>query len=306
MKNKLLGTGILALLMGSCTVVYQARPEDSYTRNNTSQYDDSYYNQPTQDDLDGYDQDWDADTSASAEPKIDFNSGSYDNGYVYNPAYFGSNFYAGNPFWGLGLYGGFGWGYPGGWGAYSPWGWGMGIGYGWGGYYGWGSIYSGWGGAFGWPGYYGNWGYPWGWGGYYSGWGYSPYVINRAVRNTNIVRRDGKTLVTTAGNRYGSNTSSIRRDMNVSNTRGVRSFEPARTGNTVRRDYSQQGRSYVPERATQPSSRSYAPTRTYTAPERSYSAPAPSYSAPARSSAPVRSSGGGGGGRSSGGGGGRR
>ena len=75
MKNKLLTAGILSLLLGSCTVVYQARPEDSYARNNQAQYNtnDQYYQG---DDLDGYDESWDADTSAGEEPKIDFNSGA--------------------------------------------------------------------------------------------------------------------------------------------------------------------------------------------------------------------------------------
>ena len=302
MKNKLLTVGILSLLLGSCTVVYQARPEDSYARNNTTQYNNDQYYQG--DDLDGYDESWDADTSAGEEPKIDFNSGAYDNGYVYNPAYFGANFYAGNPFWGLGLYSGWGWG------GYSPWGWGIGIGYGWGGYYGWGSIYTGWGGAFGWPGYYGGyWGYPYyGWGGYYGGgWGYSPYVVRRATRTTNLVRRDGQTFA--ARNTANRWSSSSLRDMNVRNTRGTRSYQPSirdarasrgaytpnrsirsnspiRNGNVIRRN--------TPVRRSVPS-RSTAPTRSYSPPTRSYSPPTRSYSPPTRSySPPVRSGGGGG------------
>lgn len=304
MKNKLLTIGIVSLLMGSCTVVYQARPEDSYARNNSSQYSDQYGDPYYQeDDMDGYDESWDADTSAGEEPKIDFNSGAYDNGYVYNPAYFGANFYAGNPFWGLGLYNGWGWGSPWGWGSYSPWGWGIGIGYGWGGYYGWGSIYTGWGGAFGWPGYYGGyWGYPYyGWGGYYGGWGYSPYVVRRATRHSNLVTRDGKTFArTTSANRWAS---SNMRDMNVRNTRGVRSYQPSirdvsnsrsRYGSGSNRSYSQPRNSNVIRR-TAPVRRSTSPSRSYTPsrssmPTRSYSPPTRSYSPPARSSAPSRSS----------------
>jgi len=298
MKNKLLTVGIVSLLLGSCTVVYQARPEDSYARNNSAQYNNQAQNSPYYqgDDMDGYDESWDADTSAGEEPKIDFNSGAYDNGYVYNPAYFGANFYAGNPFWGLGLYSGWGWGSPWGWGAYSPWGWGIGIGYGWGGYYGWGSIYTGWGGAFGWPGYYGGyWGYPaYGWGGYYGGWGYSPYIVRRATRHSNLVSRDGKTFArTTSANRWASS-----RDMNVSNTRGVRSYQPTirDASGSTRSRYSPATRDYSQSRGNNTIRRT-APTRSYTPPTRSYTPPTRSYSPPTRSySPPVRSSGGGGGG----------
>lgn len=306
MKTKLLTVGILALIMGSCTVVYQARPEDNYARNNPAQYNnsDQYYNPYDQgDDLDGYDESWDADTSAGEEPKIDFNSGAYDNGYVYNPAYFGANFYAGNPFWGLGLYSGWGWGSPWGWGGYSPWGWGIGIGYGWGGYYGWGSIYTGWGGFYGWPGYYGGyWGYPYYGGGYYGGgWGYSPYIVRRATRHSNLVTRDGKTFArTTTANRWASN-----RDMNVSNTRGVRSYQPSiRDVSNSRSSYGATNRTYSQSREgntirrTTPTTRSYTPsTRSYTPSTRSYTPPTRSYTPATRSySAPSRSSGGGGGG----------
>lgn len=319
MKAKLLTGGILALLMSSCTVVYQARPGSGYASNN-AQYPDQYYDPYQGDDLDGYDQSWDADTSAGEEPKIDFNSNAYDNGYVYNPAYFGANFYAGNPFWGLGLYSGWGWGTPWGWGSYSPWGWGIGIGYGWGGYYGWGSIYTGWGGYYGWPGYGGYWGYPYyGWGGgYYGGWGYSPYIVRRATRHSNLVTRDGQTFVrTSAANRWASG-----RDMNVSNTRGVRSYRPSirQVSNNQRsydRRYSPTNRSYTEPRnsnvirRTTPTRTYQTPpsrTRSYTPPTRSYSPPARSYtpsrsSAPTRSySPPARSGGGGGATRSTGGG----
>lgn len=103
--------------------MYQATPGQDYAYNNRNSNSYQQQQQQQQDDQgynnDGYSDDWDADTSASPEPKIDFNNNAYDDGYVYNPAYFGSNFYAGNPFWGLGLYGGWNsWG----WNDYYPFG----------------------------------------------------------------------------------------------------------------------------------------------------------------------------------------
>ncbi|ANI89120.1 hypothetical protein A9P82_07345 [Arachidicoccus ginsenosidimutans] len=315
MKHKILGIGVLSLLMGSCTVVYQGVPGQDGVAINTPQQSQQYgYGQQQYSDNesnDGYSDDWDADTSASAEPKIDFNSGAYDDGYVYDPAYFNSNFYAGNPFWGLGIYAGWGWD-PWFGGGFYPWGWGIGVGYGWGGYYGWGSIYSGWG------GYYG-WGYPYyGWGGYYGGghhWGYAPYVVNRHV---NFQRRGGTTATGASLARSGRSYAVNNRDFNISNTRGQRAYNPTSRSNSfglANRNYSygnSRVRSYTaPNRSysTQSSSNNYystpsrsysVPSRTYSAPSRSYSAPSRSYSAPSRSySAPSRSYGGGG--RSSGG-----
>lgn len=299
MKNNLLLVGIVSLMLGGCTVVYQSAPGQDYAYNNSSP---SYQDQQQQDnqeysDDDGYSDDWDADTSASPEPKIDFNSGAYDDGYVYNPSYFGSNFYAGNPFWGLGLYGGWdSWG----WNGYSPFGWGLGVGYGWGGYYGWGSIYSSWGGIYGWPGYYG-WGYN-RWGGYYGGyhnWGYAPYIVTRAQRHTVLTRRGE--VVNPSASAYARNSSSrlVARDMNLSNTRGVRAYAPVERSNNI---YNSNNRSYTPSTRgnrvyTRPDTRSYspsersAPIRSYSPPERS--APTRSYSPPTRSSssysAPSRS-----------------